>query len=125
MTRVRLSICILAVLITISAVSGRIVDDSCSRLIASSDHVWELYASGRREAAYQEAERLEQDWEGFRKGAAVLLDNGKLTEIDRVCSRVVFLVESDSEELHSELMELRHMAEALRAGELPFLTSIL
>ena len=67
-------------------------------------------------AAYQEAERLEQDWEGFRKGAAVLLDNGKLTEIDRVCSRVVFLVESDSEELHSELMELRHMAEALRAG---------
>ena len=125
MTRARLSAAILCMLIGISIFSGSAVDRSCGRLISSSDRVWELYSAGDREAAYRCAQEMEKEWDDFRIMASVLLDNGKLSEIDRVCARIVYLVESSSEELHSELTELRHMAEALRAGERLSLPSVL
>ena len=125
MTRAKLSAVILCTLIGISIFSGVSVDRSCGKLISSSERIWELYSAGDREAAYRCAQEMESEWDDFRSMAAVLLDNGKLSEIDRVCARIVYLVESGSEELHPELTELRHMAEALRSGERPSLSSVL
>ncbi|NLT09845.1 MAG: DUF4363 family protein, partial [Ruminococcus sp.] len=112
-------------LIGTSVFSGIAVNRSSGRLISGSDEVWELYSSGDKQGAYLRAQALEREWDSFRPEASVMLDNRKLSEIDRICSRIVYLVEGDSEELHSELTELRHMAEALRSGERLTVTSVL
>ena len=124
MTRTVLSGLILSLLIAASAFIGVRADRGCGRLIGRADRIWELYTSGDTEAARREAELMEKEWEDFRKKAAVMLEAGKLSEIDRECSRIVYLVEADAEELHSELTELKHMAESLRSGEKPFPSNI-
>lgn len=125
MTRAKISAGILCLLIAASIFFSVTVDKGCKRLISGSDKVWELYDSGDTEGAYRRAQELEREWTEFSAKASVLVNTGKLAEIDRVCSRIVYLVENDSEELHSELTELRHMAEALRAGEKPSFRSVL
>lgn len=54
----------------------------------------------------------------------MIIDNEKLMEIDRLSARLIYLAEGESEELHSELMELRRMVEALKKSEIPVLESI-
>lgn len=124
MTRVRISLAILAVMVGTSIFFGILINSKCRDFMGRTEDIWELYDSGDHEGACNEAREFEKEWEKFRKYSSVMIDNEKLAEIDRVSARVTYLAEGDSEELHSELMELRHMVEAIKKGELPTLESI-
>lgn len=102
-----------------------LINKKCRGFIKDTETIWAYYESGNFEKAYLESEKLEDEWENFRSYASVLLHNGKLTEIDRISSRIIYLVENRSEELHSDLTELKHMIESITKGELPAITSIL
>ena len=124
MTRVKISFVILAVLLGMSIFSGVLINRKCSGFISRTEEIWELYDSGDHGAAFKKARALEKAWEDFRKYSSVMINNEKLTEIDRISARVIYLAEGDSEELHSELMELRHMIESMKKGETPLPESI-
>lgn len=93
-------------------------------MMDSASYTAELYSQGKYEDAVALANDLCQDWESFRKGAAVLLHNNKLTEIDRLCARIRSLAESANDELPAELKEISRLLELLRNGEKPQINSI-
>ena len=124
MTRVRISVGILLLLVGLSVFSGVWVDRRCSRLLRQTDSIEELYSRGDLFGAASEAERMESDWEDFRQKAKVALKNNKLTDIDRICSRIVRLTSCGSEEVTAELDELRHLLRELKSGETPHLNNI-
>ncbi len=124
MTRMIMSGCILVTLLVMSIFSSVTVDRNCREIERSAENIWELYTSGDVQGAKDEASVLEARWEKIHGRYAVLVNNGRLNEMDRVISRIYYLVENDSRELHSELTELEHISKGLRAGETPKLTSI-
>lgn len=125
MTRVKICTGILCVMVGMSIFFSVLINKKCRGFIKDTETIWGYYESGNFEKAYLESEKLEDEWENFRSYASVLLHNGKLTEIDRISSRIIYLVENRSEELHSDLTELKHMIESITKGELPAITSIL
>lgn len=125
MTRVKICIGILCVMVAMSIFFSILINKKCSGFIKDTETIWEYYEAGELDKAYHESEKLEDDWENFRSYASVLIHNGKLTEIDRISSRIIYLVEHQSEELHSDLTELKHMIESITKGEFPSITSIL
>ena len=124
MTRVRISAGILLLLLGVSVFAGIWVERRCSSLMSRIDTVGELYASGDIAGASAEAGEMESDWEDFRQKAKVILKNSKLTDIDRICSRIVHLTECGSEEVPAELSELRHMLRELKSSEVPHINNI-
>lgn len=124
MTRIKISIAILCILIAISIFSGIWINEKCKLIIELSSQAEEFFDSDEKEKAIEVTKKIETEWEDFRTGACVLVNNNKLAEIDRICARVKHLAENDSEELLSELTELEHILDLLRCGEIPKLTSI-
>lgn len=124
MTRIKISIGILCILIAVSTFSGIWINRKCKSLMELSSQAEELFTSDEKEKAIEVAKKLETEWEDFREGACVLVNNSKLSDIDRICARVKHLTENDSEELLSELTELEHLLDLLRCGEIPKITSI-
>ena len=94
-------------------------------MLSELSHISALAENGENEKAAFLAEKLSSDWEDFRKKASVLLKYDRLVDIDRLCSRIVHLAENDSEELQSELAELRDMLEMMKSSETPKFTSVL
>lgn len=124
MTRIKTSITILCLLIAVSIFSGIWINGKCKSLIELSSQAEEIFSSDEKEKAIEITKRLETEWEDFRSVAAVLIQNNKLSEIDRICARIKHLAENDSEELLSELTELQHILDLLRNGEIPKINSI-
>lgn len=124
MTRVKISVTIIAILTAVNIFSGVWVNKRCSSMMDSASYTAELYSQGKYEDAAAQANDLCRDWESFRKGAAVLLHNNKLTEIDRLCARITELAESANDELPAELKEISRLLELLRNGEKPQINSI-
>ncbi len=124
MTRIKISVFIICLLIMTSIFSGIWINNRCKYLIELSSQAEELFSSDEKEKAVEITRKLETEWEDFRAGAAVLLQNNKLSEIDRICARVKHLAENDSDELLSELTELENMLDLLRNGEIPKINSI-
>lgn len=124
MTRIKISVFIICLLILTSIFSGIWINNRCEYLIELSSQAEEFFSSNEKEKAVEVTKKLETEWEDFRAGAAVLLQNNKLSEIDRICARVKHLAENDSEELLSELTELENMLDLLRNGEIPKINSI-
>ncbi|MDO4863275.1 MAG: DUF4363 family protein [Ruminococcus sp.] len=119
MTRIKISAAILSLLILASVVSGVWVNVRCGRLISAADRVAELYEGGATDEAVSAANKLEQDWESFRRTAAVLVKSDRLSEVDRICTRISYYAENGRDELVPELIELHHILEQLRDGETP------
>lgn len=124
MTRIKISAGIVCLLIGISIFSGIWINNKCKSLMELSSSAEELFSNDQKEQAIQLTRELETEWEKFRKKAIVLVHNNKLSEIDRLCARVRHLAENDSEELLSELTELKHLLELLKDGEIPKITSV-
>lgn len=124
MTRIKISILIICILILTSILSGIWINGRCKSLIELSVQAEEFFESGDKKKAVELTKKLETEWENFRSVASVLLQNNKLSEIDRICARIKPLAENDSEELLSELAELENMIDLLRCGEIPKITSI-
>ncbi len=84
----------------------------------------ERVAEGDVDGAIEKAEEFSAEWEEFRKKANVVVKSDKLSEAERIKSRIVHLIESGSDEIEAELSELISMLELLRDGEIPLITSI-
>lgn len=124
MTRIKISAFIVCLLIFTSVFSGIWINKKCKSLIELSHHTGELFSADEKEQAIEITEQLETEWENFRSFAAVLINNNKLAEIDRICARIKYLTKNNSEELLSELSELENMLDLLRNGEIPKINSI-
>ncbi len=124
MTRIKISVFIICLLILTSIFSGTWINGKCKYIISLSMQAEELFSSDEKEKAIELTKEIETEWENFRAGAAVLIQNNKLAEIDRICARVKHLAENDSDELLSELTELENMLDLLRNGEIPKINSI-
>jgi hypothetical protein len=125
MTRAKISVGILLLLVSVSVYSSLWVNRRCGDMLSELSHISALAENGENEKAAVLAEKLSSDWEDFRKKASVLLKYDRLVDVDRLCSRIVHLAENDSEELQSELAELRDMLEMMKSSETPKLTSVL
>lgn len=124
MTRVKISSIILAAMIILSVVSGIWVNNSCNNIIELIDAVSEENFENNNDNAFALVSELEEYWKKFRKIANIMVKSDKLSEIDRINSRIAFLLKNDSDELESELSELRNMIILLRDGERPIFTSV-
>ena len=124
MTRVRISVGVLLLLIIISIFSSVWINRRCDSMLSEVELIHELAENGDAEAVTGKARELNDEWERFREGASVLLKYDRLIEIDRLCSRIVHLAENEEDEMAAELAELRDMLEMLKSGETPLITSV-
>lgn len=125
MTRIKISAVILCALIIASIVSGVWIDSRCERMLGIIGEISRYVDENDTEKASAAAEKLSENWESFRKAASVLVKNDKLSEIDRINARIIFLLQNGSDELESEITELQSMIFLLKTGETPVLTSVL
>ncbi|MDE6102540.1 MAG: DUF4363 family protein [Ruminococcus sp.] len=125
MTRIRISVGILCVLVGLSIFFGIWINSRCSYMLDEISEIYELLDSGEINQALSSAKKLDGDWDSFRKKATVMLKNNELTEVDCISSGIPYLIENNSDETYSRLMEFQHMLEMLKGGEVPTLTRIL
>lgn len=125
MTRIKISVGILAVLIGLSAFFGIWINIKCNDMLGEISTVFEFLDNGDTEKAVSASENLDRHWNDFRKKASVMLKNNDLTEIDCISSGIPYLIENGSDEAHSRLVEFRHMLQMLKNGEIPTLIHIL
>lgn len=124
MTRVKICLGILGLLVSISVFSGIWVNKRCSEMIEDISAIEECLRLGDKERAAALAEEMDGNWDSFRKKTLVLLSNDRLTEINKISLRIVYLINEDSDETTAELAELRDMTEFLKNSEIPLITSI-
>ena len=124
MTRLKISLFIIAALIGTSIYQGVLVSKECVSLMEQTTQAEEFFRSGNTEKSVDITAELQEKWEDFRKGASVFVRNNKLTELDRLVARVHHLAENESEELASELSELYHLLDLLKNSEIPKWTSV-
>ncbi|MBP5431901.1 DUF4363 family protein [Ruminococcus sp.] len=124
MTRVRISLGVLLLLVVTSAFTSLWVNWRCGEMIDDINKLGIIAENGYSEECAGLAEELNERWENFRSRASVLVKYDKLVEIDRLCSRIVRLSEEGNGEFTAELAELRDMLEMLKSGEIPQLTSV-
>ncbi|MDE6091886.1 MAG: DUF4363 family protein [Ruminococcus sp.] len=125
MTRIKISVGILCVLVGLSIFFGIWINSRCSYMLDEISEIYELLDSGEINQALSSAKKLDGDWDSFRKKATVMLKNNELTEVDCISSGIPYLIENNSDETYSRLMEFQHMLEMLKGGEVPTLTRIL
>lgn len=124
MTRFKISLGIILILIAASIFSGIWINSRCKSLMELSSRAEEFFYDGNKEQAVAESRRLSSEWEKFRKTASVLIPNNKISEIDRLCARIADLAQNDSDELPAELTEIEHLLDLLRNSIIPSPTSI-
>lgn len=124
MTRVKISIFIMVVLIAASITSGVWVNSRCEKLLNTLDNIRYSFENGSTDKAADIAEELSLQWDKFRKTANVIVKSDKLSEIDRISARIAPLLESGSDEINAELDELEKMLTALQKGEMPLFSSV-
>jgi hypothetical protein len=124
MTRVKISAAVLTALVIMSIISGIWVNRCCNRLIEQLEQLETAVSLDDIENAEETAAVFSNSWENFRRTAAVTVRSDKLTELERLNSRIFPLLECGSEEITAEIEEMSSLIEVLRDGEKPLLTSI-
>lgn len=124
MTRLKISIIIILVLVGTSIFQGLWINEKCFSLMEQTIQAEDLFRNGDTAKSGEITAELQKKWEGFRVPASVFVRDNKLTELDRLIARVHHLAENESEELPSELTELYHLLELLKNSEIPRATSV-
>lgn len=125
MTRIKISIGILCIMIGMSIFSAVWVNRKCVHMLAETTNIRLLLDDGKTADAVRCAENLDSEWNDFRAKAVMLLKNDELTEIDCISSGIPYLIENDNDESYARLMELQHMLVMLKDGEIPALSRVL
>lgn len=125
MTRIKISICLLCVMVGISIFSAVWISRKCSHMLDETTNIRQLLDDGKISEAVRCAENLDSEWNVFRKKAVMLLRNDQLTEIDCISSGIPYLIENDNDESYVKLMELQHMLVTLKDSEIPNFSRIL
>lgn len=124
MTRLKISIFIILVLVGMSVFQSMWISKSCISLMNQTSQAEDLFRNGNTAKSEEITAELQKKWKKFRVPASVFVRNNKLTELDRLIARVHHLAENESDELPSELTELYHLLELLKNSEIPRVTSI-
>lgn len=124
MTRFKISLGIILILIAASVFSGIWINSRCKSLMELSDRTEQFFYDGDHEQSVKLSRQLNEEWEDFRKGASVLISTSKISELDRLCARISDLAENNSEELPAELSEIKHLLDLLRYTVIPSPTSV-
>ncbi len=124
MTRLKISIIVILVLVGTSIFQSMWISKSCISLMNQTTQAEDLFRNGDTAKSEELTAELQKQWEKFRVPASVFVRNNKLTELDRLFARVHHLAENESEELPSELTELYHLLELLKNSEIPKVTSV-
>ena len=125
MTRIKISIGILCIMIGLSIFSAIWINRKCVHMLDETTNIRQLLDDGKTSEAVRCAENLDSEWNVFREKAIMLLRNDQLTEIDCICSGIPYFIENDSDESYAKLMELQHMFVMLKDGEIPSISRIL
>lgn len=125
MTRVKISIGILLVLLFSSIFSCFWINKQCGELLDGVRSIEELAENEDYRTAESLAGELDNKWEKFSSKAAVLIKYDRLTEIGRLFAKTEHLAANESPELLAELHELEHLLALMCRSETPFLTSVL
>lgn len=125
MLRVKISAAVLSTLIILSSFTCVWINIKCQDLLEGIDEIRLCIDKNDTAAAAEAVKDLSDDWNSFKKKASVTVKSDWISEIDRVNSRLLFLLENSSDELESELTEMRSMITLMRTYETPYLTSVL
>lgn len=125
MTRVKISVGILLLMLGVSIFSGIWVNKRCGELISGVKQLEGIADSGDYESAAKLAEELDDQWEDFSVKASSFIKYDLLTEIGRDFAKISYLAESESQDLVTELRELRHLLALLSKSETDVLSNIL
>ncbi|MBQ9956032.1 MAG: DUF4363 family protein [Ruminococcus sp.] len=124
MTRVKISLFIMALLVVTSFFSGFYINSGCEKLLNRINAVQELSSQGDTADAINCAQLFSREWSKFRKTASAMVKSDKLSEIDRISARIIPLIKEQSDEISADLKELEALLNALKNGEMPSLRSI-
>ncbi|MDE6501631.1 MAG: DUF4363 family protein [Ruminococcus sp.] len=125
MTRIKISIVILCLLVGLSIFFAVWINNRCGYMLDEITYICQLLDNDETEKAVKRAETLDNEWNDFRKKATIMLKNDELTEIDCISAGIPYLIENDNNESYARLMEFQHMLTMLKSGEVPTITRIL
>lgn len=111
MTRVRISVGIILILVEFSIFSGIWADRKKKLLTAEARQISEAFESGRTVDAREYARILSRDWEDTRKKASFFVKYDRLLELDRIAAHFEPMAESGDDELLPQIAEFIHMIE--------------
>lgn len=125
MTRIKISIGILCIMIGLSIFSAVWINRKCSHMLDEITIICGFLDEGKNSQAVQCAESLNNEWIDFRKKATILIKKNELAEIDCISSGIPFLIENDSDESYALLMELKNMLAVIKNSGVPEISRIL
>ena len=124
MTRVKISLGILAAIIAVSIFSGVWVNRKCLKMINDTNRIAEFIEADDMENARSTAENLESEWNSFYKTASVILRGEKLTEAERIVFRIENMIKYEKKEIIPQISELLMLFDNIRKSEIPSLNTI-
>ncbi len=113
MTRLKMSIGILLILLCLSLTSGKWTQRRCTEMQQLIIQAAEETENGDNKAAEKTSAELCRQWESFRTWASLIIKNDMLREIDRLCARLPELAEHE-DSFGSDLSELNVLVEDLK-----------
>lgn len=124
MTRVRIAIGILAVLILLSTGSVFAVRKSCSHVISTLHQLSLAEEKGDTEAAKEFCQTTIERWDNVQWILKLCVSYDKLSEAEKTLLRLEPMLETDCDEFRSELTSAETMLRHISEGETPYLTNV-
>lgn len=124
MSRIRLSGCILAAIVSICIFSAVYVRRSCLEMLDILARVQVHTEQADYAAATQAAVELNQAWSHATPRLNMLVSSDKLTQIGGALSRLIPLIDTENDELGAEIATSRTLLEQLYYGEIPVLNRL-
>ncbi|MDE6034521.1 MAG: DUF4363 family protein [Ruminococcus sp.] len=118
-TRIKISICILCVMIATSIFSAVWVNSKCTDMIQEINVICRLLDNGNSDEALNRAEIFDTNWHDFRNKATIILKNDLLTDIDCISAGIPYLIRNGDGESYNQLIQLQHVISTLRNSEIP------
>ena len=125
MIRIKISIGIILVIITLGITGFFMLDRKTDRVISLIDQTKYLSDSGEKNAALECAEKLIKEWNEYHIYASIFVNNDKITMAQSSMSRIISLIEQDVDELNAELDCARSALQWIVESEIPRWTNIL
>lgn len=124
MTRFRISLCVLAVLIAFSILNTCLVNKKCRKYISMLTEIKALCNDDNENAAKNTVDDLKKLWDKESHTLNLLINNDDVIEISTGISKIESLVDDCSDERDSEIDSVICIIEELRYSETPSIYTI-
>jgi len=122
MTRFKMSLGILGIILMIGFFSCIAVNSRCNYFIREISYAENFALSGDIEKSTESIGQLEKQWQTFRKKASLVIHEEKLADTDGIFTDIIN--ENDGSSVISGIVKLKHSFEMLRKAEIPDWTGI-